>query len=828
MEHILGFTPATEPEGMVRERLLMDFDWKFAFGHATDVSKDFNHATGQFSYLAKAGLGSGASARDFDDRGWRQLDLPHDWAAALPISNRSHKSHSFRTLGRNFPDTSVGWYRKTFSVPESDLGRRIRVEFDGVYRDSIVWINGHYLGEETSGYSGFVRNISELLNYGGENVIVVRVDASLEEGWFYEGAGIYRHVWLVKTAPLHVARHGTFITSELKGANADVAARVSVVNEAQAPAAFNIEQVILDESGQRVATARTPQLHLPAGGQAEFGQTFSVASPLLWSIETPNLHTLVTTVRAGGEVMDRYETTFGIRSIRFDANCGFSLNGRPVKLKGTCNHHDHAGVGVAVPDALMEYRIRLLKDFGCNLYRVGHTPPTPELLDACDRLGMLVIDENRLMGTTDYHRDHLQRLIRQNRNHPSIILWSIGNEEWALEGNDVGARITATMQSWAKQLDPTRPVTVALSGGWGRGISEAVDIAGINYMGNMRKCGYTTDEWHARHPDQPILGTEECAYTQTRGIYFEDREKCHLPAYDWVPSEWGASLEMAWKHFAERPYLAGMCIWTGFDYHGEPTPFEWPATSSLRGVLDLCGFPKDGMFYLKSWWTDEPVLHLFPHWNWPGREGQAVSVWVHSNCDEVELFLNGQSLGRKPMHRNSHLEWLVTYTPGTLVARGYKAGKQTLTAQVATTGRPAAVRLVPNRVKLNADGEDVSVVTVQVTDAHGRVVPDAHNLIAFELDGPGKILGVGNGDPSSHEAEQFLAAEGGEAPAWLRSLFGGLAQILVGTTREPGEITLTANAKGLSSATLILQSQPCLLRPSVPPVPSVSERLLAT
>ncbi|HSH95714.1 MAG TPA: beta galactosidase jelly roll domain-containing protein, partial [Roseimicrobium sp.] len=308
MEHTLGFTVA-EPSELARERLLMDFDWKFAFGHATDVSKDFNHATGQFSYLAKAGLGSGASARGFDDSGWRKLDLPHDWAAALPISKRSHKSHSFRTLGRNFPETSVGWYRKTFSVPESDLGKRISVEFDGVYRDSIVWINGHYLGGETSGYSGFARNISELLNYGGENVIAVRVDASLEEGWFYEGAGIYRHVWLVKTAPLHVERHGTYVTSEITGADAEVKARVSVVNGALAPATFDIEQVILDGLGQPVATARTTQLRVPASGQGEYGQTFSVPNALLWSIEKPHLHTLVTTVCVGGEEVDRYETT---------------------------------------------------------------------------------------------------------------------------------------------------------------------------------------------------------------------------------------------------------------------------------------------------------------------------------------------------------------------------------------------------------------------------------------------------------------------------------------------------------------------------------------
>ncbi len=795
-----------------RELLLMDSGWRFAFGHATEVSKDFDHATGDFSYLAKTGFGTGASAFEFDDSGWRALNLPHDWAVELPFSERGSKSHGYKAIGRNFPENSVGWYRKTFTIPASDLGRRISVDFDGVFRDSIVWINGHYLGREESGYSSFARNLTEFLNYGGENVIVVRVDASLEEGWFYEGAGIYRHVWLVKTNPLHVERHGTYVTSELKEDAADVTARVSVVNEGAEDAVFEIGQIVLDADGKTVASTHAKELALPAGERAEFSQVLPIPRPRLWSLETPHRYKLVTTIVSNNAVVDHYETTFGIRSIRFDANEGFFLNGKHVKLKGTNNHQDHAGVGAAIPDALQEYRITKLKEFGCNIYRASHNPPTPELLDVCDRLGMLVIDENRLMGTAEFHHDHLRRMILRDRNHPSVILWSIGNEEWKVEGSDTGARIASTMQRWTKQLDSTRPVTVAISGGWGGGFSEVVEVAGVNYLGNLARGGATTDQWHERHPDQPMIGTEECAFNQTRGIYFDDREECHLNAYDWDPSDWGSSLEQAWSHYAEKPFLAGMCIWTGFDYRGEPTPFSWPAIGSQFGILDLCGFPKDGMFYLKSWWTDEPVLHIFPHWNWQGKEGQAISVWAYSNCDEVELFLNGESLGRKAMTKYSHLEWPVKYTPGTLVAKGYKGGEEVLTSKVETTGAPAAIQLAPHRAALAADGADVSVITVQVADAEGRMVPTANHPISFEISGPGKIIGVGNGDPGSHEPDCFVDP----SATWKRSLFNGLAQVIVQSTGTAGEIRVTAHADGLAPASVLLQSEPVTPRPSVP------------
>lgn len=748
--------PSSAAEPHMRQRLLMDAGWRFALGHAADVSKDFGHATGQFSYFAKTGYGSGASESDFDDRAWREINLPHDWAVELPFSERASGTHGYKAIGQNFPGTSVGWYRKSFTIPASDLGRRISIEFDGVFRDSIVWINGHYLGNEVSGYSSFARNITEYLRYGGNNVIVVRVNASLEEGWFYEGAGIYRHVWLVKAPPLHVQRNGTFVTSVVRTNAADVTARVLILNEETNTVSFDLEQSILDADGKTVATPSALHASLDAGDAREFTQNVPVENPRLWDLDSPHLYKLVTLVRKQGVVVDRYETPFGIRSIRFDPNEGFFLNGRHVKLKGTDNHQDHGGVGAAMPDALQEFRLGELKKFGCNAYRCSHNPPTPELLDACDRMGILVIDENRLMGTTDYHYDQLRRLMLRDRNHPCVVLWSVGNEEWRIEGNDMGARITAAMQSFARKIDPTRPITVAISGGWGNGSSKVIEVAGVNYIDNLGRSGVTSDQYHARRPDQPMVSTEEAAINNTRGIYFDDRARCHLRAYDWDPSDWGSSLEQSWSHYADRPFLAGMFVWTGFDYRGEPTPFEWPAICSQFGILDLCGFPKDASHYLKAWWTGEPVLHIFPHWNWTGREGQEIPVWAYANCEEVELFLNGQSQGRKAMKKNSHIEWTVKYAPGVLLARGYTGGREILTAKVETTTAPASIQLSPHRATLRADGADVSVITVQVNDAQGRLVPTAGNTIGFELSGPGRIIGVGNGDPSSHEADVFV------------------------------------------------------------------------
>ncbi|MEO6993129.1 MAG: beta-galactosidase GalA [Lacunisphaera sp.] len=732
-----------------RERLRMDAGWKFSLGHPHDPQKDFDHAIGYFSYLAKAGYGDGPAGAKFDDAAWRKVDLPHDWAVELPFSPAASPSHGYKAIGRNFPENSVGWYRKSFSIPTSDLGRRIGVEFDGVYRDSVVWVNGFYLGRQPSGYTGFHYDLTDYLNYGGENVISVRVDATMEEGWFYEGAGIYRHAWLTKTAPLHVATWGTYVTTEdANDRNAEVIARTSVVNEGTSAATFDIDQEILDQTGASVARGSERGIRVAAGVSTQVSEKLAVSNPHLWSIETPVLHKLVTTIRSGGAVVDRYETAFGIRTIHFDPDHGFFLNGQHVELKGTNNHRDHAGVGVALPDALQDFRIKQLKAMGSNAYRCAHNPPTPELLDACDRLGMLVIDENRLMGTSPEQLGQLEAMIRRDRNHPSVILWSLGNEEWAIEGNILGARIAASMQRFVRRLDPTRLDTVAISGGWG-GISTTIDVAGFNYIrqGN-------TDKQHAEFPHQIGVGTEETTTQATRGIYFDDRAHAHLaPQLD---GSSGGNAESGWKHYAARPYLAGVFFWTGFDYRGESTPFDWPAVSTQFGILDTCGFPKDCFYYLKAWWGDTPVLHVFPHWNWPGKEGQEITVTANSNDEAVELMLNGRSLGKKAMPVNGHLEWNVIYQPGVLEARGFRDGKVTETVRVETTGQAAQLQLAPDRASIKADGEDVSVVSVKVSDAHGRVVPTADNDVMFSIEGPGRLIGVGNGDPVSHEPDQFL------------------------------------------------------------------------
>lgn len=737
-----------------RERLLMDSNWLFALGHAYNTDKDLKHGISYFSYFAKTGYGDGPASAGFDDRAWRIINLPHDWAAEMPFDNKGSHSHGYKAVGRNFPETSVGWYRKKFTIPESDLGRRIVIEFDGVHRDAGLWINGFYIGTEHSGYSSFQYDITDYLNYGGENVIAVRVDVTMEEGWFYEGAGIYRHVWLTKQSPLHVAQYGTFVTSQIDNKSARITAATTVANDGNNEAAFDIAQTIQDADGKPVATGEVKSLLLKPGEKKEYPCVMNVNNPKLWSLETPYLHKLITTLRSKGGMVDRYETTFGIRSVRFDPKEGFFLNGKRVALKGTNNHQDHAGVGTALPDALQDFRITTLKSMGCNAYRCSHNPPTPELLDTCNRLGMLVLDENRLMGSSPEHFGQLERMILRDRNHPCVIAWSVGNEEWSIEGNIKGARIASTMQAVARRLDPTRRVTAAVSGGWGQGISTVIDLMGYNYIahGNI-------DEHHKNFPSQPSMLTEESTTSATRGIYETDRPNAHMAPSDRETSGRGSSgrgIEKGIQFCAARPFVAGLFFWTGFDYRGEANPFGWPQVCTQFGILDTCGFPKDTCYYLKSVWMDQPVLHISPHWNWAGKEGKPVNVWVYGNCDEVELFLNDKSLGRKPMPKLSHIQWDVNYEPGTLLARGYKADKEIITDKIETAGEPAAIRLIPNRDSIKADGEDVSVITVQVEDDKGRVVPTAGNEISFALQGQGKILGVGNGDPSSHEQDQFL------------------------------------------------------------------------
>jgi beta-galactosidase len=788
-----------------REQLLLDRGWRFQLGNASDLDRDFAYGRGEM--FAKAGELFAPSAAEFDDKAWRTVDLPHDWAVELPFRDNVEELIEFgsKPLGRAYPETSIGWYRRVLNIPASDAGRRLFLQFDGVYRDAVVALNGHYLGRNLSGYAPFEYDISDVVDYGASNVLVVRVDATGREGWFYEGAGIYRHVWLVKTHALHVPRWGTFVTSALTPAGATLAIATSLDNHGEHATTGRVRHAVLDPAGATVAVSDTRDLALAGRARGELRHAVDVRAPQLWSIDTPALYRLVTTVEQDGAVVDQYETRFGIRTVHFDAAKGFFLNGAPLLIKGTCNHQDHAGVGSALPDRLQAYRIERLKAMGSNAYRTSHNPPTPELLDACDRLGMLVLDETRMFTPTEEGTGQLERLILRDRNHPSVFAWSIANEEHHDQDNPRGARIAGTLAALAHRLDPSRPVTAAMNGGWGgAGMSTVLDVQGCNYERPARP-RWNLERFHQQFPDKPMLGTEVASTFCTRGVYAVDKARGHMTGYDVDKPGYGATAEEWWKYFAARPYLGGGFVWTGFDYRGEPSPYAWPCISSHFGIMDTCGFAKDNFYYYKSWWGSEPTLHVFPHWNWHGKEGSEIDVWVHSNLAAVELVLNGVSLGKQPMARLGHLAWKVPYAPGLLVARGYDAkGRLAMSSQQQTTGAAARIVLTADRPSIAADGEDVSVITVSVVDAQGRAVATADNLIAFEVSGHGALIGVGNGDPSSHEDDKGKT----------RRLFSGLVSAIMQAARSPGPLRIVATSPGLEPATLVVTCTAAAPRPS--------------
>ncbi|MBN2576022.1 MAG: DUF4982 domain-containing protein [Deltaproteobacteria bacterium] len=729
-----------------RERLLADFGWRFHLGNDWGIGHN----------LAKAGSGYGPASVQSSDASWRRVDLPHDWAVELPFDAKADGAHGFRAIGHGFPHNSVGWYRRTFDLPKADQGRRLWLEFDGVFRDSTVFVNGWFVGRHESGYGGFRYDITDVANLGGKNVVAVRVDVSEFEGWFYEGAGIYRHVWLVKTSPLAIPPDGVFVYSRFPKnvpvGPAEIRLQTRLLNAGRAAAAATVTWTIIAPDGRTVAKARR-STRIAGAATVDLEQTTRVHAPALWAPETPRLYRLVTTVASADQVTDRVETEFGIRTVAFDPDKGFLLNGRPYVIKGTCNHQDHAGVGSALPDRLQYFRVAKLKEMGSNAYRTAHHPPAPELLEACDRLGMLVMDENRLLGSDATHVRWLEELIRRDRNHPSVVIWSLANEEFSVQGTAAGAQVAATMQAAVKRLDPTRPVTYnAPVGDDSSGINGVIEVRGWSYHIGEDKM----DAYHKAHPQQPNVGSEQGSTVATRGIYSNDKERGYVSAYDDNVTSWSTTAKQWWSFFAARPWLSGGFVWTGFDYRGEPTPYHWPCISSHFGVLDTCGFPKDNFWNYRSWWTEAPVLHLLPHWNWPGREGQTLDVRALSNCDEVEVFLDGRSLGRKAMKPASELAWQVAYRPGTLSAKGYRAGRIVAETKVETTGAPAALRLSADRNTIAADGQDVAVVTVSAVDAQGRTVPVAQDPVAFQLAGPGRIIGVGNGDPSSHEPDKYF------------------------------------------------------------------------
>ena len=792
-----------------REKILINNDWTFAYGHAADRLKDFGHGTEYFTYLTKVRSNNenkGPIMPDFDDSAWQKVSLPHDWVVDLPYSGDASHSHGYKTVGWKYPETSVGWYRKHVFIPEADRGKRILIEFEGIFRDSEVYCNGIYAGHERSGYASRTYDLTEYIDFGADNLITVRCDASLEEGWFYEGAGIYRNVYLHKTSSTAIAPYG--VTLKDCRFNSD-RTRCTVVtdvnvNALPAPEGITIVQTLIDNEGRSVATT--------TGSAKDTRFELEVRNPVLWSLDNTYLYTLRTCIYKAGsfaieDLLDKYDLKVGIRSIGFGPG-GFLLNGRRVELKGCDLHLDHAGVGTAVPDELWRYKLLKLKEYGFNAIRSSHNPASPAMLDLCDELGMLVIDENRMMGIDEEHFDLIERMIKRDAHHPSVILWSIGNEEWAIEYSPKGGSIARRMVDFVHSIDTSRPVTYGNCSG--REMPQMLDVFGYNYIAQN-----AVEDYHRQFPDKCAVGTEETSGCGTRGKYVTDPSKgwmlsINRSGVDADPnngSDTGMQLtpdgkienviERGWKYYAARPWLGGLFYWTGFDYRGEPNPMAWPATGSQFGILDYCGFPKDEAFYLRSCWVSEPQVHISADWSAGCTEGQIVDVWVFSNCEEVQLSVNGKNVGKKkPMPKDGHLSWNVPFQKAKLTATGFVNGKKTITTTLGV-GEPYCIEAVPSKTGLVYDGQDVVVVDITVKDSEGCEVRDADVTLGVTVSDNVTILGWGNGDPGFKVVERPVAGSAsgkfsiktfsGKAQVILRSVSGAAGPALVSFSGLPSE-----------------------------------------
>jgi len=781
----------------VYEKLSFDKGWLFHLGDIPfPVVKGHTE-----SYLsAKAGNASGAAAPGYDDSDWRNVTLPHDWSVETAFDRNENISQGYHARG-------MGWYRRYFKLNTADRGKYLELQFDGVATHCTVWVNGTIVHRNWSGYTSFYIDITALAKYGEEiNSIAVQVNAVDQEGWWYEGAGIYRHTWLVKQALTHIVTDGVYAHPVKNPQGSwNIPAEITLENSGKAQSIVGVEISVFDKTGNKVTTGSTSATINPLDKTAA-KILLNVKKPDLWSPDKPVLYKVVTLIKEGGFTSDSLVTSCGFRTIRFTADSGFFINDSHLKIKGVCNHQDAAGVGVAVPNSIWDFRLLKLKEMGVNAYRCAHNPPAAEFLDACDRIGIMVMDENRNFNSSPEYLRQLEWMVRRDRNHPSVILWSVFNEE-PMQGTEAGYEMVRRMSAEVKKLDTTRPVTAAMNGGFfsAVNVSQAVGVVGFNYqIGSY-------DRFHKEHPTLPLTSSEDVSGLMQRGVYVTDKSKHLLDSYDTQKPGWGATHREAWKAIAERPYLAGCFVWTGFDYRGEPTPYQWPTAGSNFGIMDACGFPKTAFYIHQAQWVDDkPVLHIEPHWNWPADMiGKPVKVMVLSNAETIKLLLNGKLIGEQKVDKYEMSSWEVPYQPGKLTAIGYKGGKEVSRYDIETTGEPASLQLIADRTAVQGDGWDAMPVTIRALDAKGRPVPTANLPVEFELNGPGSIIGLGNGDPNSHEADKGN----------MRSLYNGLAQVILQTNDNAAKsLVLTAASPGLKPAKIMIAITPKKPVPFVPVV----------
>jgi beta-galactosidase len=754
-----------------------------------------------------------------NDANWRLLNLPHDWS----IEGKFSKDNPATPEGGALPG-GIGWYRKTFTVPASSKGKLIYIDFDGVYQKSDVWINGHHLGFRPNGYISFRYELTPYLNFGGKNTIAVKVDNSVQpNSRWYSGSGIYRNVWLVTTNGVAAIDHwGTYVTTpQVSNEEATVMVETKVNKYNTGHRRLTLKTNIYNKEGKAIETSTT-SIEGNGNKVEAVDQKIKINNPELWSVDRPYLYKVVSEVMAGNVVLDNYTTTLGIRYFNFDPDKGFSLNGKYMKILGVCDHHDLGSLGAAINTRGLERQLQMLKDMGCNAIRTSHNPPAPELLNLCDKMGFIVMDEafdcwewkkakyDYHLYFKEWHKRDLEDQVLRDRNHPSVIIWSIGNEI-PQQGDSSALRIAPELAGIVHSLDTTRPITTANDHpDTSNKIikSGAIDLIGYNY----HEYDYAT--FHDRYPGKKFIATETTSGLEMRGYYdmpsdsiriwpirwdkpFKGNPGNTVSAYDNVRPPWGSTHEATWKVMKKYNFLSGLFIWTGFDYMGEPTPYSWPSRSSYFGIIDLAGFPKDIYYMYQSEWTNKPVLHIFPHWNW--EPGKLVDVWAYyNNADEVELFLNGKSVGvKKKTGDDLHVMWRLKFEPGTLKAVSRKNGKVVLTSEIHTAGAPAKIELVADRKNIKADGKDLSFITIKILDKDGNLVPNADNLVNFKINGDAFIAGVDNGDEVSHDPFK----------ANYRNAFHGLALAIVQTREKAGNITFTATSKGLQGATVVLKAK---------------------